>query len=148
MSKLKQKLMEDLKTAMKEKDNTKKGVINLIRAGIQNFEIENKRELTEEEEIKIVQREMKQTNQSLEEALKVNREDIVKSERTKILIIEDYLPKQLTVNELLEIIISLGIDKNASIGHAIGLVMKEVAGRADGKIVSQIVREYLKDKEM
>lgn len=143
MSKLTDTLMADMKTAMKEKDAVRKGVINLIRAGIKNQELELKRELTEEEEIQVVQRELKQTKQSLEEAEKANREDIVEGEKVKITIIEQYLPKQLSKEELLELIKSLGIEKGTPMGQAIGQVMKEVAGRAEGKVVSETVREYL-----
>lgn len=143
MSKLTDMLMADMKTAMKEKDTVRKGVINLIRAGIKNQELELKRELTEEEEIQIVQRELKQTKQSLDEAEKANREDIVEAEKEKIAIIENYLPKQLSKEELLELIQSLGIEKGTPMGQAIGLVMKEVAGRAEGKVVSATVKEYL-----
>ncbi|PID21264.1 glutamyl-tRNA amidotransferase [Sporosarcina sp. P3] len=145
MSELKDRLMADIKTAMKEKDTMKKGVINLLRAGLQNESLELKRELTKEEEIKIVQRELKQTKQSLEEGQKANREDIVEAEKAKIAIVESYLPKQMNVEEVKELIASLGISKDASMGQTIGVVMKEVAGRAEGKTVSQAVKEYLQN---
>lgn len=145
MSTLKEILQTDIKTAMKEKDQVKKGVVNLIRAGIQNQEIELKRELTEEEAVKVVQREMKQTKQSLEEAEKANREDIVEAEKAKIVIIEQYLPKQMTLEEVKELIESLGIDKTIPMGQAVGAVMKEVGARAEGKVVSQAVKDYLKN---
>ncbi|PIC86942.1 MULTISPECIES: GatB/YqeY domain-containing protein [unclassified Sporosarcina] len=145
MSELKDRLMADIRTAMKEKDTMKKGVINLLRAGLQNESIELKRELTKEEEIKIVQRELKQTKQSLDEGQKANREDIVEAEKAKIAIVESYLPKQMNVEEVKELIASLGISKDASMGQTIGVVMKEVAGRAEGKTVSQAVKEYLQN---
>ncbi|MEK3935446.1 GatB/YqeY domain-containing protein [Sporosarcina sp. FSL W7-1349] len=143
MATLKERLLADMKTAMKEKDQTKKGVVNLLRAGLQNEEIGQKRELTEEEEIKIVQRELKQTKQSLEEAQKAGRDDIVEAEQAKIAIIEQYLPKQLTEDELKALIQSLGITKDMPMGQAVGLFMKEVGGRAEGKVVSLVVKEYL-----
>ncbi|MGG0642525.1 GatB/YqeY domain-containing protein [Sporosarcina gallistercoris] len=143
MSELKKTLMADMKTAMKEKDTVKKGVINLLRAGIQNQELDLKRELTEEEELKVVQRELKQTKQSLEEGQKANREDIVAAEKEKITIIEHYLPKQLSVDEVKELIVNLGISKDSPMGQVVGQVMKETAGSAEGKVVSQAVKEYL-----
>ncbi|BAQ10203.1 gatb/yqey domain protein [Bacillus sp. OxB-1] len=145
MATLKERLLADMKTAMKEKDQTKKGVVNLLRAGLQNEEIGQKRELTEEEEIKIVQRELKQTKQSLEEAQKAGRDDIVEIEQAKISIIEQYLPKQLTEDELKALIQSLGITKDMPMGQAVGLLMKEVGGRAEGKVVSRVVKEYLQN---
>lgn len=143
MSTLKETLMADMKTAMKEKNQVKKGVVNLIRAAIQNQEIEKKSDLTEEEAIKVVQREMKQTKQSLEEAEKADRQDIVEAEKEKIAIIETYLPKQMDVEEVKTLIESLSIDKTTPMGQAIGVVMKEVGSRAEGKVVSQAVKEYL-----
>ncbi|MFS0575481.1 GatB/YqeY domain-containing protein [Sporosarcina sp. 179-K 3D1 HS] len=143
MTTLKERLLADMKTAMKEKDSVKKGVVNLLRAGLQNQEIEQKRELTEEEEIKIVQRELKQTKQSLEEAQNAGRDDIAEAEKAKITIIESYLPKQLTEDELKALIQSLGIAKDMPMGQAVGLMMKEVGGRAEGKVVSKVVKEYL-----
>ncbi|PIC69969.1 glutamyl-tRNA amidotransferase [Sporosarcina sp. P18a] len=145
MSELRDRLMADIRTAMKEKDTMKKGVINLLRAGLQNESLDLKRELTIEEEIKIVQRELKQTKQSLEEGQKANREDIVEAEKAKIAIVESYLPKQMNVEEVKELIASLGIPTDASMGQTIGVVMKEVAGRAEGKTVSQAVKEYLQN---
>ncbi|GKV70042.1 hypothetical protein NCCP2716_25400 [Sporosarcina sp. NCCP-2716] len=143
MSELKTTLLADMKTAMKEKDTVKKGVINLLRAGIQNQELELKRELNEEEELKVVQRELKQTKQSLEEGEKAGREDIVSAEKEKITIIENYLPKQLSHDEVLQLIETLGITKDTPMGQAVGQVMKETAGRAEGKVVSQAVKDYL-----
>lgn len=143
MSTLKETLLADMKTAMKEKDQMKKGVVNLIRAGIQNQEIEKKSDLTEEEAIKIVQREMKQTKQSLEEAEKADRQDIVEAEKKKIAIIETYLPKQLDIEEVKALIDTLSIDKSTPMGQVVGAVMKEVGARAEGKVVSQAVKEYL-----
>lgn len=145
MATLKERLLADMKAAMKEKDQVKKGVVNLLRAGLQNQEIEQKRELTEEEELKIVQRELKQTKQSLEEAQKAGRDDIVEAEQAKIVIIETYLPKQLTADELKDLIQSLGITKDMPMGQAVGLMMKEVGGRAEGKTISSIVKEYLQN---
>ena len=143
MSELKTTLLADMKTAMKEKDTLKKGVVNLLRAGIQSQELDLKRELTEEEELKVVQRELKQTKQSLEEGQKAEREDIIEAETAKIAIIEQYLPKQLSVEEVKALIEKLGITKDTPMGQAVGQVMKATAGSAEGKVVSQAVKEYL-----
>lgn len=143
MSELKKTLMADMKTAMKEKDTLKKGVVNLLRAGIQSEELTKQSELTEEEELKVVQRELKQTKQSLEEGQKAGREDIVEAETAKIAIIEQYLPKQLSVEEVKALLEQKGISKDAKMGEIVGQMMKETAGSAEGKVVSQAVKEYL-----
>ena len=69
----------------------------------------------------------------------------MEAEKAKIAIVESYLPKQMNVEEVKELIASLGISKDASMGQTIGVVMKEVAGRAEGKTVSQAVKEYLQN---
>ncbi|MGX5608812.1 GatB/YqeY domain-containing protein [Bacillus cereus] len=143
MSKLKAQLMNDLKQAMKEKDTVKKNVIILIRAGISNSEKENKRELTKEEEIAIVRKELKQTKEALQIAEKANRQDIVESEKLKIAVIELYLPKQLSEEEVHDILIKLNVEKTAKMKDVMQLMQTEVAGRADGSLVSRIVKEYL-----
>ncbi|MDA1675450.1 GatB/YqeY domain-containing protein [Bacillus cereus group sp. TH152-1LC] len=143
MSKLKEQLMNDLKQAMKEKDTVKKNVIILIRAGISNSEKENKRELTKEEEIAIVRKELKQTKEALQIAEKANRQDIVESEKLKIAVIEVYLPKQLSEEEVHDILIKLNVEKTAKMKDVMQLMQTEVAGRADGSLVSRIVKEYL-----
>lgn len=143
MSKLKEKLMNDLKQAMKEKDTVKKNVIILIRAGISNSEKENKRELTKEEEIAIVRKELKQTKEALQIAEKANRQDIVESEKLKIAVIELYLPAQLSEEEVHDILIKLNVAKTAKMKDVMPLMQTAVAGRADGSLVSKVVKEYL-----
>ncbi|PFJ27798.1 GatB/YqeY domain-containing protein [Bacillus thuringiensis] len=143
MSKLKEQLMNDLKQAMKEKDTVKKNVIILIRTGISNSEKENKRELTKEEEIAIVRKELKQTKEALQIAEKANRQDIVESEKLKIAVIELYLPAQLSEEEVHDILIKLNVAKTAKMKDVMQLMQTEVAGRADGSLVSRIVKEYL-----
>ncbi|PGP20920.1 glutamyl-tRNA amidotransferase [Bacillus cereus] len=143
MSKLKEQLMNDLKQAMKEKDTVKKNVIILIRAGISNSEKENKRELTKEEEIAIVRKELKQTKEALQIAEKANRQDIVESEKLKIAVIELYLPAQLSEEKVHDILIKLNVAKTAKMKDVMQLMQTEVAGRADGSLVSRIVKEYL-----
>lgn len=140
---LKEKLMEDLKKAMKEKEVVKKGVLTLLRAGIVNLEKEKKRELTSVEELEVLRRELKQTNQSLGEYKKANREDLVINEKEKIVIIESYLPKQLSEEEIKEIVVSLGVKKGDAMGNTMKLVLEKINGRADGKMVSKVVKEIL-----
>lgn len=143
MSKLKEKLMGDLKQAMKDKDVVKKNVIILIRAGISNSEKEKKRELTKGEEIAIVRTELKQTKDALEIAEKANRQDIVESEKLKIAVIELYLPKQISEEEVYDILIKLNVAKTTTMKDVMSLMQAEVAGRAEGSLVSKVVKEYL-----
>lgn len=135
--------MKDLKEAMKDKNTIKKSVITLLRAGLTNEKIKKKAELTEQEEMAVVRRELKQTKDSLAEFKKAGRTDLVEKEEAKIAVLETYLPKQLSEAELLTEIQKLNLDKTENIGKVIGQVIVEFKEVADGALVSKVVREYM-----
>ncbi len=137
------RLMKDLKEAMKDKNTIKKSVITLLRAGLTNEKIKKKAELTEQEEMAVVRRELKQTKDSLAEFKKAGRTDLVEKEEAKIAVLETYLPKQLSEAELLTEIQKLNLDKTANIGKVIGQVVAEFKEVADGALVSKVVKEYM-----
>lgn len=140
---LKETMMQDMKTAMKEKNTLEKGVLSLMRSALISTEKEKGAELSTEEEITVVSRELKQTNDSLAEFKKAGREDLVEKELQKVKIIEKYLPEQMSKEEVLELIQSLNIDKSDNVGKTIGRVMPLVKGKADGKMVQEIIKEYM-----
>lgn len=140
---LKDVLMNDLKVAMKEKNTLKKGVLTLLRSEILNKEKEKGSSLSEQEEIAAVQKEVKQTIQTLTEAEKAGREEMVATTKEKISILESYLPKQLTEEEVRNLVSSLNLDPNKNMGQIMGIVMKKVAGRAPGQLVNKVIKEYL-----
>lgn len=137
------KLMADLKQAMKDKDTVRKNVITLLRSGLKNESIELKTELTTEQELAVVRRELKQTKDSLIEYEKAGRGDLVANEKAKIAVIETYLPKQLTEDEILAEIQKMGIDKEGHVGKAIGQVVGKLKNVADGALINKVVREYM-----
>ncbi|MFP3728084.1 GatB/YqeY domain-containing protein [Priestia filamentosa] len=140
---LNNKLMEDLKQAMKEKNNTKKSVITLLRAGLTNEKIKKQADLTEQEEMAIVRRELKQTKDSLFEFKKAGRDDLVEKEEAKIAILETYLPKQLTEAELFAEIKKMQIGKTKNVGQVIGQVVSQFKEVADGAVIAKVVKEYM-----
>ena len=137
------RLVKDLKEAMKDKNTIKKSVITLLRAGLTNEKIKKKAELTEQEEMVVVRRELKQTKDSLAEFQKAGRTDLVEKEEAKIAVLETYLPKQLSEAELLTEIQKLNLDKTENIGKVIGQVIAEFKEVADGALVSKVVRKYM-----
>ncbi len=144
---LEKRLMEDLKTSMKEKDTIRKNTITLVRAAIKQIQVDERRELTEEEIIEIISKQLKERRLSIEEFKKANRQDLIDSTSKEVEILLNYLPTQLTEKEL-EIIVEDTIeDLEVSSMKDIGLVMKnvmpKVKGRADGNIVSKIVKNKL-----
>jgi uncharacterized protein len=140
---LQKRIMEDLKNAMRNKETLKKGVLTLLKAGLTSAEKEKRSELNEIEELAIVQRELKQTKQSLNEAEKAGRQDIVEQEKAKIAIIEVYLPKQLTKEEIEKELDTLGVQKGMTIGEAMKVAKPVLAGKVDNALLSQVIRERL-----
>jgi uncharacterized protein YqeY len=146
---LEQKIMADLKTAMLAKDEAGLRSLRAIKASIilaKTAEGANG-ELKEEDETKMLQKLIKQRKDSLEIYEKQNREDLAKKERDEIAVIEKFLPKQLGADELKviieKIIAETGASSLADMGKVMGAATKQLAGHADGKTISAVVKELL-----
>lgn len=138
---MKEQLMKELKQAMKDKDVLKKGLLQLLIAGIKNEEIKEKRELTKDEQLTVIKRELKQTKDSLAQAESAKREDIAQEQRKKIIMLESFLPKFLNESEILAVLESKGAKKGMNKGQLIGMVMKEHKSEVDGSLVNKVVTE-------
>lgn len=145
---LKELLMADLKEAMKQKQGLRKSVITMLRAAVKQVEVDSKKELSDEEIIDIVATQVKQKRSVIDEFLKGGREDLADEAKEEIAVLEKYLPEQLAEDELKKIISDVIAEVNASsmkdMGKVMGIVNPKVKGRADGKTVSQIVKDFLK----
>ena len=142
MTTLNERLMNDLKEAMRNKDHLKKGVLTLLRAGVTNAEKEKKAPLSAEEETAIVQRELKQTRQSLAEGEKAGRGDIVENEQAKIAIIEQYLPTMMTEEEIVVFLTSKGVQKGDNVGRIMGVLMKEKRAAVDSITAKSVIEKH------
>ncbi|SKC79614.1 GatB/YqeY domain-containing protein [Maledivibacter halophilus] len=144
---LKDKLMQDLKSAMKNKDKIRKSVITLIRSDIKQYEVDNRTEIDDEGIIEIIARQLKQRKDALEEFQKGNRQDLVDESQKEIEILLTYLPKQLTEDEIREVVKAtideLGVQGPKEMGKVMGVLMPKLKGKADGKLVSKTVKELL-----
>lgn len=146
---LKDKLVDDMKAAMKAREagKLKLSVIRMARAAIKNLEIDRKHDLNEEEVIEVISREVKQRRDAIEEYAKAGREDIVEKQKAEIDILMEYLPKQLTADEIRVIVqdtvATVGASGPKEMGKVMGALMPKVKGKADGKLVNQIVKEVL-----
>lgn len=141
------KIDEQIKTAMKSKDSFRLGVMRLMKAQIKNAEIEFMHPLTEPEFVAVISRMVKQRKESMEQFAKGGRLDMAKNEEQEIAIIQEFLPKQLSENEV-EGLIKEAIQKTGAQGmQQLGLVMKELkdktAGRVDGKLLADKVKAML-----
>ena len=144
---LKQKLQEDLKSSMKNKDTNKKSVITLIRASIKQYEVDNRVELGDEEITDLIAKQLKQTRDSRDEFAKAGREDLVTQAEAEIEVLKEYLPQQLSEEELNEIVIStiseVGATSMKDMKNIMSSIMPKVKGRADGKLINELVKKNL-----
>ena len=146
---LKEQLMDDLKSSMKNKDTIRKNTITLIRAAIKQKEVDERKEVSDEDILDIISKQLKERRNSLKDFEKANREDLIQHTRHEIDILLDYLPKQLTEEEIekivSEVIEELNIRSKKDIGILMKTIMPRVQGKADGNMVNKKVRELLKD---
>jgi uncharacterized protein YqeY len=146
---LEQTIMNDLKTAMLAKDEKSLRSLRAIKAAILLAKTSEgaSGELKQEDEIKLLQKLVKQRKDSLEIYRQQNRADLAQKEQEEIEVIEKFLPKQLSAEELKAIIAKIigdvGASSPADMGKVMGTATKQLAGRADGKTISALVKELL-----
>ena len=144
---LKETLNNDIKTAMKAKDKETVAVLRMIKTAVQAAEIDKKEELNAEEELTILAREAKQRRESLAEFVKAGRDELVAKTEAEIEIVERYLPKQLSVEEVKEVIATvaekIGATTQKEFGKLMGAVMQELKGKADGNVIKEQVKAHL-----
>ena len=144
---LSERLTDDMKQAMKNQDKFKLSVIRMMRASVKNLEIDLKRPLDDKEVLDILSREIKQRKDSLQEFKKAGRDDLVAGLEVEIEIISQYLPEQLTEEEIQEIVSQtiheLGASSKADMGKVMSALLPKTKGRADGKLVNQLVQQHL-----
>lgn len=144
---LKEKLLEDLKKSMKEKNELRKNVVQMVRAAILQVEKDKKIELTDEQIIEIMAKEAKKRRDSIADYEKGGRQDIVEKIKQEISIIEEYLPKQLTKEEVKEIVKKVIEEINATSIKDMGKVMKlakeKIGASSDGRTINEAVKDLL-----
>ncbi|MDD4691503.1 MULTISPECIES: GatB/YqeY domain-containing protein [Eubacterium] len=144
---LKEQLQADLKTAMKEKDKVRKATITMIRAAILQVEKDQKVVLDDSAVLDIISKQRKQRRDALEDFEKAERDDLIEQTKAEMAVIDAYLPKQLSREEIEaivdETITETGVQSAKDMGKIMGALMPKVKGLADGKLVNQIVREKL-----
>lgn len=145
---LNKQLTEHMKEAMKEKDKTRLSVIRMLRAALQNEAINQGVDtLSEEDELMILSRQVKQLNESIDEFNAANREDLVEKSEQELAILSQYMPAQLSDEELKEIvkqaIETTGASSKREFGKVMGAVMPKVKGKADGSRVQKLVQQLL-----
>ncbi len=145
---LEKKVMEQLKTAMKAKDKTALEALRAIKSAILLEKTKGgDAGLTEADEMKLLQKMVKQRRDSAEIYSQQNREDLAQAELDQVAVIEQFLPKQMSKEEITavveDIITQIGAESMKDMGKVMGIANKEMAGKADGSIIAQIVKEKL-----
>ncbi|GAA3613991.1 GatB/YqeY domain-containing protein [Secundilactobacillus similis] len=140
-------LTEDLKTAMKAHDKVALNVIRMIKASLTNERVKLGHDLTDDDELTVLSRELKQRKESREEFAAANRQDLVDGLDAEIALVEKYAPKQLSEDEVKQIVTDtvaeVGASSMGDFGKVMGAVMPKLKGRADGAIVNKTVKALL-----
>ena len=144
---LQETISQELIQAMKDGQANKLGVLRLLKTSLKNEQIKLIHELSPEEALKVVSREAKQRRDSIVAYEAAKRQDLADEEKAELIIIEEYLPKQLSESDIMDIInqtaSELGISRKAGMGQVMAAVMKKTAGAADGAVVSRLVLAHL-----
>ncbi len=143
----KEQLQADLKTAMKSGDNQRKDALRLLMAAIKQVEIDSRTQLTEEQTYAVLATEAKKRRDSLTEMRNAGRNDLADQEEMELRLIESYLPQQLSRGEI-ETEVRKAIDETGAksakdMGSVMKVLMPRVKGRADGKLVNEVVKTLL-----
>lgn len=147
---IKNQLNDSMKDAMKSGDEVRKRTVRMVLAAVKQAEVDKRIELDDAAVMNLIQKEMKNRRESMEEAKKANRADLIEANEAEIKVLEAFLPKAMPAEELRAIVQSIidetGASTPADMGKVMKAVMPKVAGRAPNDIVSATVRELLQPK--
>ncbi len=144
---LKERLADDLKSAMKEKNVTRKNVVQMVRAAVLQVEKDNKVTLSDDGVLEVIAKQMKQRRDSLPDYEKSGRDDLIAELKAEMDVLAEYLPEQLTKDELYVIVKdalkACGASSMKDMGKIMAAVMPQTKGRADGRLINEIAKELL-----
>jgi len=144
---LKAQINDDIKTAMKEKDVTKRDALRLLSSAFKQVEVDERKELTDDDVIKIIQKQLKQRTEAMHQYKEAGRDDLYDKEASEAAIFEQYLPQQMSDEELeaalKEIITQTGATSMKEIGKVMGTASKSLGAQADGKRINECAKKLL-----
>lgn len=139
--------MQDMKQAMKDHDKVKLNTVRMIKSALQNEQIRLGHDLTNDDELTVLNREKKQREESIADFKQGNRDDLVAETEQELAVVESYLPKQLSEAELMELakqaIAQAGASSKSEFGLVMKVLMPKIKGRADGKQATKVVQSLL-----
>jgi len=146
-AKLKQKLSDDLKQAMRSGDTVRRGAIRMLMAAINNAEIARQAKLEDSDIFGVIAKEVRQRRESIEAFKQGNRQDLVDKEEAELAILQEYLPQQMTREEVAEaarkVIAEVGAEGPGDKGKVMPVLMAGLKGQADGREINEVVSELL-----
>ena len=144
---LKDKLMDDLKAAMKDKDTVRKNAVQMVRASVLQFEKDNKVTLDDDGVVEVVAKEVKKRKDVLPEYEKSGRSDLIDDLKKEIEVLMAYLPQQMSEDEVEALVIEAISQTEAKtmkdIGKVMAVIMPKTKGKADGKVINLLVKKHL-----
>lgn len=144
---LKETITNDIKTAMKEKNNARRDALRLLSSAMKQIEVDERKELSDDDVIKIIQKQVKQRNDAMTQYRDAGREDLYEKEASEAAIFETYLPQQLSDEELeialRAIIAETGASSMKEIGKVMGAASKRLGSSADGKRINECAKKIL-----
>ena len=146
-AKLKQKLSDDLKKAMRSGDTVRRGAIRMLMAAINNAEIARQAKLEDSDIFGVIAKEVRQRRESIEAFKQGNRQDLVDKEEAELAILQEYLPQQMTREEVAKaarkVIAEVGAEGPGDKGKVMPVLMAQLKGQADGREINEVVSELL-----
>jgi uncharacterized protein YqeY len=144
---LKEQLAEDLKEAIRQRDEARKTAIRMLTWAIKNAEVEKGRPLEDHEVLSLVQKEIRRRLESIEQFRKGNRPDLVEKEEAELKVLQAYLPPPMTREEVAEVarqvMAEMGAKSPRDKGKVMPILIQRLAGRADGRLINEVVSELL-----
>lgn len=144
---LREQINNDIKTAMKEKNNSVRDALRLLSSAMKQIEVDERKELTDDDVIKIIQKQVKQRYDAMTQYKNAGREDLYDQEASEAVIFEAYLPQQLNDEELESalraIITEVGATSIKEIGKVMGAASKTLGSKADGKRINECAKKIL-----
>ena len=144
---LRETINQDVKNAMKAKETKKRDALRLLTSAFKQIEVDERRELSDDDVIKIIQQQVKRRNDAATQYKDAAREDLMQIELDEIAFYEIYLPAQMSDDELTstlkDIIQKIGASSMKDMGKVMGMASKELAGKADGKRINECVKTLL-----
>ncbi len=145
---MKSRLDDDLKQAMRDRDALRRDVVRYMRSEIRNEEIRTQKELDDEGVIQVLSKQAQQRRDSIEAYTGADRQDLVEKERSELSVILSYLPRQMTGDEITDlvqqVVAEVGASGPADMGKVMSAIMPQVRGKAEGREVSSIVQQTLR----